>query len=79
MGIPPKRLPGGACILETEFSSELAAECSGRELDRVEYYPPAPPEREYTGTIEPRMQVQCRQAMDGSHPAWYVLWLKGAR
>ena len=82
MGIPPEAaLPGGACILENgiQFRFWPLELYSADELDRLEYYPAAPPEREYTGTIEPRMHVQCRRAMDGSHPPWYVLWLKGAR
>ena len=82
MGIPPEAaLPGGACILENgiQFRNWPLELYSADELDRLEYYPAAPPEREYTGTIEPRMHAQCRRAMDGSHPPWYVLWLKGAR
>jgi len=82
MGIPPETvLPGAACILENgiQFRNWPLELYSADELDRLEYYPAAPPEREYTGTIEPRMHAQCRRAMDGSHRPWYVLWLKGAR
>ena len=82
MGIPPETvLPGAACILENgiQFRHWPLELYSADELDRVEYYPPAPPEREYTGTIEPRMHAECRRGMDGTHPAWYVIWLKGAR
>ena len=82
MGIPPETiLPGAACILENgiQFRHWPLELYGADELDRVEYYPPAPPEREYTGTIEPRMQAECRQGMNGGHPAWYVVWLKGAR
>jgi hypothetical protein len=80
MGIPPEvALPGAACILENgiQFRYLPLALYSADEIDRVEYYPPAP-EREYTGTVEPRMGIQCRR-MGGGHPAWYVIWLKGAR
>ena len=52
---------------------------SADEIERSEYYPAAPPEREYTHTIEPRMQAEYWRGMDGTHPAWYVLWLKGAK
>jgi hypothetical protein len=82
MGIPPETvLPGAACILENgiQFRHWPLELYSADELDRLEYYPPAPPEREYTGTIEPRMHAECRRGMDGTHPAWYVVWLKGAR
>jgi hypothetical protein len=82
MGIPPEAaLPGAACILENgiQFRYLPLELYSADELDRLEYYPPAPPEREYTGTIEPRMGMQCRRGMGGGHPAWYVVWLKGAR
>ena len=77
----PETVPGGACILENgiTFRHWPLEVYSADEVDRVEYYPAAPPEREYTGTIEPRMHAECRRAPDGTHPAWLVLWLKGAR
>jgi hypothetical protein len=82
MGIPAETvLPGAACILENgiQFRHWPLSLYSADELERVEYYPAAPPEREYTHTIEPRMQAECVRGMDGTHPAWYVLWLKGAK
>jgi hypothetical protein len=72
---------GAACILENGlvFRHWPLALYSANELDRVEYYPPSPPEREYTSTIWPRMQGVCGRGHDGGHPAWFVVWLKGAR
>ena len=77
----PETVLGGACILENgiQFRHWPLELYSANEVDRVEYYPPAPPELEYTRTIEPRMHAECGRGPDGSHPAWIVIWLKGAR
>jgi hypothetical protein len=75
-------LPDAVCILEngSRFRYLPLGLYSANEVDRLEYYPPAPPEREYTGTLERRMQgLACRKRGDGSRPAYYVVWLKDAR
>jgi hypothetical protein len=79
---PDDTQPPNVCILENgifaRFIPLMAYVAS--DLQRVEYYPPSPPEREYTGTVEARMtHPACKRGPDGAHPAYYVLWLKTAR
>jgi hypothetical protein len=72
-----------ACVLENGISPRFVPlrVYSANEIDRIEYYPASPPEREYTGTVVARMKIypQCGIQWDNSHPAYYVLWLKNAR
>lgn len=78
---------GDGCVLINglQAQSRPLSSYDLREVDAIEYYPPAGPrvgpEREVTGTVERRIGVVkgCEKKIDGSHPAWYVLWLKDAK
>jgi hypothetical protein len=72
-----------ACILENGIYPRWIPlyTYAASEVDRIEYYPSAPPEFEYTGTVEARMRMfpACGKTPSGGHPSYYVLWLKNAR
>jgi hypothetical protein len=78
---PP--IPDSECILENGITPRLVPLriYSADEIDHLEYYPAAPPEREYTGTIAARMRIFpfCSSDRTGEHRAFFVLWLKSAR
>ena len=46
------------------------------ETELVEIYPS---KAEVTGTVEDKMRPPCQKSSDGTHPTWYVIWLKGAK
>ncbi len=86
-GSPPIRTgigsqaPGDACILLdgiTPVSRPLRS-FSADDLEMIEFYPPTPPETDLTGTVADRMTgVPGCMGDRQSHPAYYVLWFKGA-
>jgi hypothetical protein len=72
-----------ACVLENGITPRYVpiSIYAANEVDRIEYYPAGPPEREYTGTVQARMRIypQCGKNDHGGHAPYYVLWLKNAR
>jgi hypothetical protein len=76
-------IDGDVCILENgarPIKRPLRAYDAG-QVETIEFYPATPPETEFTRTLEYRFaNVQgCAKDEMGNHPAWYVLWFKGAR
>jgi hypothetical protein len=73
---------GDACILENGYRPlrrPLRAYAAS-DIDMLEFYPAPPPETEPTNTILYRMTgVPGCDGNPGQHPAYYVLWLKGAK
>ncbi|MEO8624057.1 MAG: hypothetical protein ABI625_23460, partial [bacterium] len=74
---------GDACILENGYRplTRPLRSYSASDVELIEYYPLAAHghETELTGTVVSRMTVAGCYGEFGSHPAYYVLWLKGAR
>lgn len=75
-------LPDDACILENGSKARLAPlrSYSAKELEALEYYPPSPPETEVTRSVSARFMSirQCAPSGSGDHPAYWVVWRKGA-
>jgi hypothetical protein len=75
-------IAGDVCILENGVRPLIAPLATYRssDLEMVEYYPPSPPETDLTGTVAAHLSVRrgC-ELFEGRHPAYYVLWLKGAK
>jgi Carboxypeptidase regulatory-like domain len=79
-------LPGEACILENGMTptSRPLSSYNVDDLQLVEYYPPASPrggsETEHTGSVQFRMTGVPGCSGDfGQHPAYFVVWFKGAK
>jgi hypothetical protein len=83
-GVPPMPIPGSACVLENGAVARLVPldQYTADQVDRIEYYPPAPPEQDYTHTVANRLGIYPQCAMDPanfSHPSYWVIWLKSQR
>jgi hypothetical protein len=71
-------VPGDACILLNgkSFVRQPLSSIRAEDVELLEIYPSR---SEVTSTVANRMHFQCERSPLGTHPTWYVIWMKGAR
>lgn len=69
---------GDACVLVNgrQFEMRPLSSYNINDIEMLEVYPSG---TEDTRTVRDRMPRPCDEGPRGTHPIWYVLWLKGGR